>query len=136
MKNKDIDILEFARKISMLTLDTPISIEYDIKYGQKKKRWWTCQREHLTVWCLHQPTLGISGFTRKRPNDSTRKMYYQFGRPETLLWLAEALGEEKSKLRSIVEKIENVKKARTACKIIREEDNIPFERILFLVERI
>lgn len=50
--------------------------------------------------------------------------------------MAEALGEEKSKLRSIVEKIENVKKARTACKIIREEDNIPFERILFLVERI
>ena len=130
-----MDVLDFARKISMLSLNTPISMQYDEKYGQKKDCWWTCQREHLTVWCLHQPTLGFTRFRRKKPNYSARKMYYRFGRPETLLWLAEALGEEKSKLRSIIEEIENVENAKTACKVITRQDNIPFERILYLIEK-
>lgn len=136
MNSKDMDVLEFARKISMLTLDTPISIQYDEKYGQKERRWWSCQREHLTVWCLSQPTVGIPGFERKEPNHSAKKMYYHFKRPETLLWLAEALGEEKSKLRNIIEEIKNMENVKDACRVITREDNIPFERILFLIEKI
>lgn len=134
MNSNDMDVLEFAQKISMLTLKTPISIQYDEEYGQKKRRWWSCQREHLTVWCLHQPTLGVPGFKRK-PNSSARTMYYNFGRPETLLWLAEALGEEKSKLRNIIEEIKNIENAKKACNVLTREDNIPFERILFLIEK-
>ena len=70
----DMDILKFGRLISMITIDTPISIEFDNNYGQKKDRWWTSQREHLTVWCLHQPTQGIDKFKHKQ-NDSARSMY-------------------------------------------------------------
>lgn len=135
MNSKDMDVLEFARKISMLTLDTPISKQYDEKYGQKEGCWWSCQREHLTVWCLHQPTVGIQGFERNKPNYSARKMYYHFGRPETLLWLAEALGEEENKLLNIIKEIENLKNPRKACNVITREDCIPFERILFLIEK-
>lgn len=50
----DMNILDFGRSISMINIDTPISIEFDNNYGQKKDRWWTCQSEHLTVWCLYQ----------------------------------------------------------------------------------
>jgi len=92
---KDMDVLDFARKISMLSTNTPLSIEYDKAHGQKTGDiWWTCQREHLTVWCLHYPTGGTKEFKHK-PSNSSKTMYNLFGRPETLLWLTEALGEKK-----------------------------------------
>ncbi|MFU0832527.1 MAG: PqqD family protein [Oscillospiraceae bacterium] len=129
MNQEDMDVLDFAREISMKTVNTPISMEYDEKYGQKNGRWWSCQREHLVVWCLFQPTSGLSDFKHK-PNHSARNMYNHFGRPETLLWLAEALGEDKNLLKSIVDKIKG-KNRTEALKIIRE--NIPFERIMELL---
>ena len=97
----DMNVLDFGRLISMISIDTPISNEFDKNYGQKKKRWWTCQREHLTIWCLHQPTPGIHGF-KHEPNNSARVMYNKFGRPETLLWLAESLGEDEEVLLLLV----------------------------------
>lgn len=126
---KDMDVLEFARKISMLSIDTPLSIEYDEKYGQKEKRWWACQREHLTIWCLHYPTDGVKGFKHK-PSNSSRDMYNHFGRPETLLWLAEALGEDSKVIQEIIEEIKDMK-ASTGCSILRKR--IPYDRILELL---
>lgn len=130
---KDMDILEFGRSISMITIDTPISIEFDNNYGQKKDRWWTSQREHLTVWCLHYPTLGVGEFTRK-PNYSAKYMYNNFKRPETLLWLSEALGENKEVLSTFVEEIKEIKdiSCQSACSILRKK--IPFKRILELIK--
>ena len=132
---KDIDVLEFARKISMLTLDTPIALQYDEECGQEEKRWWACQREHLTVWCLYQPTLGVPGYERRSPNFSARKMYNNFRRPETLLWLAEALGEDGTKLKNIVAEIKD-NNFNKALGIIRRKDNLPFDRIISLMEEI
>ncbi|MCX4357637.1 MAG: hypothetical protein OSJ43_15695 [Oscillospiraceae bacterium] len=127
----DMDVLDFARKISMLDTDTKISNEFDIKYGQKNNRWWHCQREHLTVWCLHYPTGGVHGYNH-RSNNSAKYMYYHFGRPETLLWLAEALNECDDLLNSLVEEIKD-KAPSSACGDIRRE--IPFNRILRLLEQ-
>lgn len=92
-QRNDMNVLEFGRSISMLSVETPISIEFDKIYGQEKNRWWTCQREHLIVRCLYQPTSGLPGFRRK-PNNSARVMYNKFGRPETLLWLSESLAKD------------------------------------------
>jgi hypothetical protein len=127
----DMDVMDFARKISMLTKHTPVADQFDMEHGQRDNRWWSCQREHLTVWCMHQPTVGVEGFLHV-PNHSARKMYNQYGRPETLLWLAEALGENKEKLIHIVDEIKD-KPARTACSVIRREQNIPFDRIVELL---
>lgn len=127
---KDINVIEFARKISMLSVDTPISNNYDKEYGQKENRWWACQREHLTVWCLYQETNGLPGYEHK-PNTSARKMYQNFGRPETLLWLLEALGESEEVLNNIVQEIKNESSARRACGRIREK--IDFDRIYDLL---
>jgi len=126
----DIDILEFARLVSMISLNTPISTEFDINYGQKEDRWWTCQREHLIVWCLFQPTKGFPGFAHK-PNNSTRAMYNNFARPETLLWLAESLGEDKEVLSKIIKEINDIKNCRKACSKLRK--TISFDRILELI---
>lgn len=126
----DMDVLDFARKISMLTTYTPLSNQYDTLYGQKDGVWWSCQREHLTVWCLHYPTVGVKGFEHI-PSNSARKMYNSFGRSETLLWLAEALGEDRRLLSNVIEKAMLENNARSACKVVR--DNIPFERIMYLL---
>lgn len=130
-QREDMDVLDFGRAISMLSIDTPISIQFDKKYGQKEKRWWTCQREHLTIWCLHQPTPGVPEFEHQ-PNHSARVMYNRFSRPETLLWLAESLGEEEGVLLQIVNEIKDITDCRTACKNLRSR--IPFDRILKLIE--
>ena len=34
----DMNVLDFGRLISMISIDTPISNEFDKNYGQKKKR--------------------------------------------------------------------------------------------------
>lgn len=126
-----MNVLDFGRSICMLSIDTPISIEFDKSYGQKEKIWWTCQREHLTVWCLHQPTPGIPQFVHE-PNYSARAMYNNFGRPETLLWLSESLGEDKEVLLEIVNEIKNINNCRSACAKLRKR--ITFDRILELIE--
>ena len=134
MKN-DLDILEFARKISMLTIDTPLSMQYDKNFGQKKNVWWACQREHLSIWCLFQPTNGVKGFTHK-PNNSTRLMYNRFSRPETLLWLIEALIKTNNvdfNLEGLINEIEGLD-YRKALKIIKEK--APFDTILSWTEKI
>ena len=130
-KINDMNVLDFGRSISMLSIDTPISIEFDNNYGQKENRWWTCQREHLTVWCLYQPTPGMPSFEHE-PNNSARVMYNYFGRPETLLWLLESLGEDKEVLLEIINEIKDIKKCKSACAKLRER--ISFDRILELIE--
>lgn len=129
--NQDMDVLEFARKISRLSIDTPLANKYDEEYGQRSDRWWSCQREHLTVWALHYPTKGIGNFTHK-PSNSSKKMYNNFGRPETLLWLAEALGENVDLIQRIIENISDNSDPRSRCKIVRRY--ISFDRILELLE--
>ena len=130
---EDINVLDFARKISMITIDTPLSIEFDNKYGQKKDKWWTSQREHMVAWCLHYPTKGVERYNHK-PSDSAREVYNRFGRPETLLWLIEALGEDKNRVCDIINKIEDISNPKTACSIIRKE--ISFDRVLQLLSNI
>ncbi|AME08980.1 MULTISPECIES: hypothetical protein [Gemella] len=134
LERKDIDVIEFARKISMLDGKTPLADSYDTRYGQKDNRWWLSQREHLTVWCLFQPTGGIKDFEHA-PNNSALKMYNNFGRPETLIWLVEALREEPKIVENLISKISKPgMNARTACKEIRGK--IPFNRIMELLENI
>ncbi len=131
MKKSDMDVLEFARKISMLSTDTPLAKEFDDAYGQKNNRWWSCQREHLTVWCLHYPIGGTEKFPHK-PSNSASNMYNRFGRPETLVWLIEALLKESNNqfdLKELINDIKN-KNPQTACAIIREK--MPFDNILEL----
>ena len=84
----------------------------------------------LTVWCLHYPTGGVKGFVHG-PSNSAKAMYNGFGRPETLLWLVEALGECNEVLERVIDAIKDIENCRTACAKVREE--IPFSRIMELI---
>lgn len=37
--NQDMDVLEFARRICRLSIDTPLANKYDEEYGQRTDRW-------------------------------------------------------------------------------------------------
>lgn len=124
----DMDVTEFARRICMLRAETPLADEYDRRFGQRTGRWWTCQREHLTAWCLLYPAGGCvyagqpAGF-RHKPSDSARRMYYYYGAPETLLWLIEALGGDISAL------------TQEKCTAARVREAFPFDAVLDLLTK-
>ena len=85
-----MDTTNFAKSLFMLTNDVSITDSFDEKFGQKKNRWWSCQREHFVDWALHQDTYGVDEYHHE-PNKDASLMYSNIARPEMLLWLIEAL---------------------------------------------
>ena len=85
-----MDTVDFARSLFMLTNDVPITDPFDERFGQKKNRWWSCQREHLVNWALHEDSYGVGEYCHE-PNRDASLMYNSIARPEILLWLIEAL---------------------------------------------
>lgn len=85
-----MDTTNFARSLFMLTNDVSTTDSFDEKFGQKKNRWWSCQREHFVDWALHQDTYGVDEYHHE-PNKDASLMYSNIARPEMLLWLIEAL---------------------------------------------
>lgn len=132
---------DFARSMFMLTNDVPITNLFDEKFGQKKNRWWSCQREHFVDWALHQDTYGVDEY-HHGPNKDASLMYHKIARPEILLWLIEALHISLERLepklqkelkinmndfKTFVEELKSIKNHRTQCKRIRSK--YPFATI-------
>ena len=132
---------DFARSLFMLTNNVPITNRFDEKFGQKKNRWWSCQREHFVDWALHQDTYGVGKYHHE-PNKDASLMYYKIARPEMLLWLIEALHislerlepSQQIKLKinmsdfeAFVEGLKSTKHYKTQCKKIRSR--YPFSTI-------
>lgn len=128
-----MNTIDFARSMFMLTNDVPITNLFDEKFGQKKNRWWSCQREHFVDWALFQNTNGTKGYEHKQ-NANAMIMYDRIGVPELLLWLIEALHislerlEIKSqkdlqidmrKFETFVEELKSIKNHKTQCAKIR-----------------
>lgn len=136
-----MDTTDFARSLFMLTNDVPITNPFDERFGQKKNRWWTCQREHFVDWALHQDTYGVDEYHHE-PNKDALLMYNSIARPEMLLWLIEALHISLERLepklqkelkinmndfKTFVEKVKLIKHYRTKCAKIRRK--YPFATI-------
>lgn len=136
-----MDTTNFARSLFMLTNKVPTTNFFDEKFGQKKNRWWSCQREHFVEWASHQDTYGVGKYYHE-PNKDASLMYYKITRPEMLLWLIEALHislerlelSQQIKLKinmsdfeAFVEKVKLIKHYKTKCAKIRGK--YPFSTI-------
>lgn len=136
-----MDTTDFARSMFMLTNNVPITNPFDEKFGQKKNRWWSCQREHFVSWASHQDTYGVGKYYHE-PNKDASLMYYKIARPEMLLWLIEALHISLERLepqlqaklkinmndfKTFVEEVKLIKHYKTKCAKIREK--YPFAQI-------
>lgn len=132
---------DFARSMFMLTNDVPITDSFDERFGQKKNRWWSCQREHFVNWALHEDSYGVGEYCHE-PNRDASLMYNSIARPEILLWLIEALHISLQRLdpklkkelkvnmndfKTFVEKVKLIKHYRTQCAKIRRK--YPFATI-------
>lgn len=132
---------DFARSLFMLTNDVPITDSFDEGFGQKKNRWWSCQREHFASWATHEDSYGVGEYYHK-PNKDASLMYNRIARPEMLLWLIEALHISLERLepklqkelkinmndfKTFVEELKSIKNHRTQCKRIRSK--YPFATI-------
>lgn len=136
-----MDTTDFARSLFMLTNDVPITNPFDERFGQKKNRWWSCQREHFVSWATHEDSYGVGKYCHE-PNKDASLMYNSIARPEILLWLIEALHISLQRLESsqqidlkismndfetFVEEVKLIKHYRTQCAKIREK--YPFSMI-------
>ena len=132
---------DFAISLFMLTNDVPITDSFDEEFGQKKNRWWTCQREHFVDWALHEDSYGVGEYCHE-PNRDASLMYNSIARPEMLLWLIEALHISLQRLdpklkkelkvnmsdfEAFVEEVKLIKHYRTKCAKIRRK--YPFATI-------
>lgn len=132
---------DFARSLFMLTNDVPITNSFDEKFGQKKNRWWSCQREHFVSWATHEDSYGVDKYYHE-PNRDAALMYNRIARPEMLLWLIEALHISLERLEpklqkelkismsdfeAFVEKVKLIKHYKTKCAKIRGK--YPFSTI-------
>ena len=132
---------DFARSLFMLTNDVPITNSFDERFGQKKNRWWSCQREHFVSWATHEDSYGVGEYYHK-PNKDASLMYNRIARPEMLLWLIEALHISLKRLepsqqiepkinmsdfKAFVEELKLTKHYGTQCAKIREK--YPFATI-------
>ena len=136
-----MDTVDFARSLFMLTNDVPITNPFDEKFGQKKNRWWSCQREHFVSWATHEDSYGVGKYCHE-PNKDALLMYNSIARPEMLLWLIEALQISLQRLKSsqqidleinmndfktFVEEVKLIKHYKTKCAKIRSK--YPFSTI-------
>lgn len=132
---------DFARSMFMLTNDVPITNLFDEKFGQKKNRWWSCQREHFVSWATHEDSYGVGKYYHE-PNRDAALMYNRIARPEMLLWLIEALHISLERLEpklqkelkismsdfeAFVKEVKLSKHYKTQCKKIRSK--YPFSTI-------
>ena len=130
-----MDTTDFARSMFMLTNNVPITNLFDEKFGQKKNRWWSCQREHFVSWATHEDSYGVGKYCHE-PNRDASLMYNRIARPEILLWLIEALHISLQRLKpsqqidleinmndfkTFVEELKLTKHCRTQCKRIRSK---------------
>lgn len=88
----DLDVRDFADLLTEFPAHLPISDEFEAKDTQKRRRWWTSQREHLIFHFLDQLNPDPLGRPlRKKSNFSAKATYGKIKHAEGIVWLAEAL---------------------------------------------
>lgn len=108
----DIDVRRFARLLAGLPEHLPISDAMEHADPQKKGRWWSSQREHMSTWFASQATTGSGAFTRQAPNRSAKTTYNRLQHPEGLMWIAEALGADTTLLQRVAEEALSIPRRR------------------------
>lgn len=108
----DIDVHQFAKLLARLPERLVISDAMEQADPQKKGRWWSSQREHMSAWFASQATTGSGTFTRQAPNLSAKTAYNRLQHPEGLVWIAEALGADPDLLEQVAKEALTVPRRR------------------------
>ncbi|SNU02223.1 hypothetical protein SAMN06298212_1292 [Ruaniaceae bacterium KH17] len=97
----DMGVREFARILDRLEPVLPISqgLTYALGGGSPDASHYAHERDHMTQWFRSQESNGRGAYTRDTPNASAKRTYNRLLNPISVLWIAEALGEDEGVLR-------------------------------------
>lgn len=138
----DMTTAEFVRVLGRLKPHGPVSDAFIAEALERpgfadvrKSRFgYANEREHMVAWMgCQNGRNGTGAYSRERPNDSARRAYNRLLNAGSLLWIAEALGEDEAVLREASDAALAEPDYRTRCRIVRER--IPWERVYELASK-
>lgn len=91
-----MDTSTLRQVIAALPTAQPITDAFERRVPPTGRVWYQSQKEHLLGWLDHYDSGGA--YDRKHPGQDARHFYTHFQCVQGLLWLAEALGEERDVL--------------------------------------
>ena len=77
------------------------------------------EKQHMVQWFTDNATHGSGAYSRQKPNSSTKNCYNKLENAASLLWIAEAVGIEKSIVAAAFEAARQAGDHRRACGAIR-----------------
>lgn len=126
----DTHVRELRRLIGELPSAQPLTDDFEQRHAAAGRNWTGAQKEHLIGWLGEYDTRGAYG--RKHPSTSSRTFYNHFRCMPGLLWLAEALGEDRTALKRAIAQVElGSSNPSTQCAAFRAE--VPWSRIVELI---
>ncbi|WP_146194843.1 hypothetical protein [Gordonia paraffinivorans] len=129
---KDGDISVFDLRDIILKLPTAQPITDAFEAGATDNVSYSSQQEHLAGWL--EEYNGPGAYNRANPTTSSKHFYNHFRCAAGLVWLAEALGEDKATLNAAVDAIRGAgSNPSSQCAAFRR--TVPWPRILELIEQ-
>lgn len=108
----------------------PVSDAYERDY-LPGKHWWSSQQEHVAAWL--EELEGPGAYGRATRGRGARQGYTHFQCAPGLLWMAEALGEDRAVVEAAASAAGGTGRVGTQCAAIRRV--IPWARIAELAAR-
>ncbi|MFC5370079.1 hypothetical protein [Arcanobacterium bovis] len=130
---QDYDVRDFAMILNQLPDWMPISKAYHFAPGTISNWTYSCEREHMVDWFLSQATNGGGSYTRDNPNRSAKRTYNRLSNSGSILWINEALGADRERVKEAAHAAGEVTDHRARCKIVREY--FPWDSVLELVNQ-
>ncbi|MEH0110725.1 hypothetical protein V6N00_13525 [Tersicoccus sp. MR15.9] len=123
----DFSTVEFARRLRALAAHLPLSDAFERDLPQLRGTWWTSQREHMVRWFESQDSHGSGAYSRRARNTSARTTYNRLLAPAAILWMAEALGEDRAVVEAAADAARAETNARKRPALLRR--HLPWSRI-------
>lgn len=126
---RDMRAPEFSAVLSRLRPHTPIADRWE-KLRPPSSRWWDSQRTHMVAWFSQAEGPGAYG---RRKAQTAGQTYNRLLCPPALLWIGEALGEDREVIRVAANAAWGQKRLASQCGVIRH--HIQWPRILELARQ-
>ena len=126
---KDMRAPHFARVLSKLPATTEMSSIWE-DLSPPGNQWWANQREHMTVWFSQAEGPGPYGRRRAQTAGET---YGRLLCPPALIWIAEAIGEDRPLVLTAALNAYQRSGVRAQCNEFRRYN--PWDNIYRLVPR-
>lgn len=124
-------VSDFARLLGNLPAVCPVSGRLRSESGKHLDHFaYPHERAHMVDWFQSQISRGGGAYTRSAPNTSARRTYNRVLNPISLLWIAEALGEDEAVVHAAAAAVVAESEYRRRPALVRR--HIPWVRVFEL----